>query len=140
MKARRFAPGFFMRYNFPKIEHLVRKEHFDALHEHGAFIKAFPFSLRYMEMPLEDAVQRKVAIIAPKKGLKKAIDRNRTKRQMRELYRLHKEEVYDSGKQEIWSLRYLGNRTNDYAFLEGGYKKLLMAYEEQRKKEVSHEK
>lgn len=129
-----------MRYNFPKIEHLVRKEHFDALHEHGAFIKAFPFSLRYMEMPLEDAVQRKVAIIAPKKGLKKAIDRNRTKRQMRELYRLHKGEVYDSGKQEIWSLRYLGNRTNDYAFLEGGYKKLLMAYEEQRKEEVSHEK
>lgn len=118
----------------------MRKEHFDALHEQGAFIKAFPFSLRYMEMPLEDAVKRKVAIVAPKKGLKKAVDRNRTKRQMRELYRLHKGDVFDSGRQEIWSLRYLGNRTNNYAFLEAGYKKLLVAYEEQRKKEVSHEK
>ena len=129
-----------MPYSFPKIEHLVRKEHFDALHEQGAFVKAFPFSLRYMEMPLEDAVKRKVAIVAPKKGLKKAVDRNRTKRQMRELYRFHKGEVFDSGRQEIWSLRYLGNRTNNYAFLEAGYKKLLVAYEEQRKKEVSHEK
>ena len=59
---------------------------------------------------------------------------------MRELYRLHKADVFDSGRQEIWSLRYLGNRTNNYAFLEAGYKKLLVAYEEQRKKEVSHEK
>ena len=60
-----------MPYSFPKIEHLVRKEHFDALHEQGAFIKAFPFSLRYMEMPLEDAVKRKVAIIA-EKGVEKS--------------------------------------------------------------------
>ena len=56
------------------------------------------------------------------------------KRQMRELYRLNKDKVFDSGVAEIWSIRYLGNRPNDYAFLEAGYLKLLEAYEEQRKK------
>ena len=47
--------------------------------------------------------------------------------------------IFNSGVQEIWSLRYLGNRLNDYAFLEAGFLKLLEAYEKQRKKELNHE-
>ena len=78
--------------------------------------------------------------VAPKRGLKKAVERNKMKRQMRELYRLNKGKVFDSGVAEIWSIRYLGNRPNDYAFLEAGYLKLLEAYEEQRKKELADEK
>ena len=132
--------AFFMRYSFPKKEHLTKKEHFDGLHAGGRGVKAFPFSLRYMEAELEDGIQRKVAILAPKRGLKKAVERNKMKRQMRELYRLNKENVFDSGVTEIWSIRYLGNRPNDYAFLEAGYLKLLEAYEEQRKKELADEK
>jgi ribonuclease P protein component len=132
--------AFFMRYSFPKKEHLTKKEHFDGLHAGGRGVKAFPFSLRYMEAELEDGIQRKVAIVAPKRGLKKAVERNKMKRQMRELYRLNKENVFDSGVTEIWSIRYLGNRPNDYAFLEAGYLKLLEAYEEQRKKELADEK
>ena len=131
--------AFFMRYSFPKKEHLTKKEHFDGLHAEGRWVKAFPFSLRYMEAELEDGIQRKVAIVAPKRGLKKAVERNKMKRQMRELYRLNKEKVFDSGVAEIWSIRYLGNRPNDYAFLEAGYLKLLQAYEEQRKKELADE-
>jgi ribonuclease P protein component len=132
--------AFFMRYSFPKKEHLTKKEHFDGLHAGGRGVKAFPFSLRYMEAELEDGIQRKVAIVAPKRGLKKAVERNKMKRQMRELYRLNKDNVFDSGVAEIWSIRYLGNRPNDYAFLEAGYLKLLEAYEEQRKKELADEK
>jgi ribonuclease P protein component len=128
-----------MRYSFPKKEHLTKKEHFDKLHSTGRGIKSFPFSLRYIEAELEEGLQRKVAILAPKRGLNKAVDRNKMKRQMRELYRLNKPAIFDSGVQEIWSLRYLGNRLNDYAFLEAGFLKLLEAYEKQRKKELNHE-
>ena len=131
--------AFFMRYSFPKKEHLTKKEHFDKLHSTGRGIKSFPFSLRYIEAELEEGLQRKVAILAPKRGLNKAVDRNKMKRQMRELYRLNKPAIFDSGVQEIWSLRYLGNRLNDYAFLEAGFLKLLEAYEKQRKKELNHE-
>lgn len=131
--------AFFMRYSFPKKEHLTKKEHFDGLHAEGRGVKVFPFSLRYMEAELEDGIQRKVAIVAPKRGLKKAVERNKVKRQMRELYRLNKDKIFDSGATEIWSIRYLGNRPNDYAFLEAGYLKLLEAYAEQRKKELADE-
>lgn len=131
--------AFFMRYSFPKKEHLTKKEHFDKLHSTGRGIKSFPFSLRYIEVELEEGLQRKVAILAPKRGLNKAVDRNKMKRQMRELYRLNKPAIFNSGVQEIWSLRYLGNRLNDYAFLEAGFLKLLEAYEKQRKKELNHE-
>jgi len=131
--------AFFMRYSFPKKEHLTKKEHFDKLHSTGRGIKSFPFSFRYIEAELEEGLQRKVAILAPKRGLNKAVDRNKMKRQMRELYRLNKPAIFNSGVQEIWSLRYLGNRLNDYAFLEAGFLKLLEAYEKQRKKELNHE-
>ena len=129
-----------MRYSFPKKEHLTKKEHFDKLHSAGRGVKSFPFSLRYIEAELEEGLQRKVAILAPKRGLNKAVDRNKMKRQMRELYRLNKPAIFDSGVQEIWSLRYLGNKLNDYAFLEAGFLNLLKAYEKQRKKELNHEK
>ena len=132
--------AFFMRYSFPKKEHLTKKEHFDKLHSAGRGVKSFPFSLRYIEAELEEGLQRKVAILAPKRGLNKAVDRNKMKRQMRELYRLNKPAIFDSGVQEIWSLRYLGNKLNDYAFLEAGFLNLLKAYENQRKKELNHEK
>ncbi len=140
MGTRRSRRAFFMQYSFSKKEHLTKKEHFDSLHAEGRSVKAFPFSLRYMEAVLEDGLRRKVAIVAPKRGLKKAVERNRVKRQMRELYRLNKDKVLDSGVQEIWSIRYLGNRPNDYAFLEAEYLKLLVAYAEQRKKELENEK
>ena len=110
------------------------------MHSAGRGVKSFPFSLRYIEAELEEGLQRKVAILAPKRGLNKAVDRNKMKRQMRELYRLNKPAIFDSGVQEIWSLRYLGNRLNDYAFLEAGFLNLLKAYEKQRKKELNHEK
>ena len=87
----------------------------------------------------EEGVHRKVAVVVPKRGLKLAVDRNRVKRQMRELYRLHKHEVFESGQEEIWSIRYLGNRLNDYAFLESGFQNLLKAYHDKRKEELDPE-
>ncbi len=69
--------AFFMRYSFPKKEHLTKKEHFDKLHSAGRGVKSFPFSLRYIEAELEEGLQRKVAILAPKRGLNKAVDRNK---------------------------------------------------------------
>lgn len=126
-----------MRYTFSKKDKLTKKEHFDALYISTRGVKSFPFSLRYVQMELDEAeLSRQVAIVAPKRGLKHAVDRNKLKRQMRELYRLHKDKIMDSGVQEIWSLRYLGNRLNDYAFLEKGYLNLIEVYNEQRKKEL----
>lgn len=137
MRAQPKGWAFFMRNTFSKHEKLTKKEHFDALFQGGRGVKSFPFSLRYIEVEKSQGpkVARKVAVVVPKRGLKLAVHRNRVKRQMRELYRLHKDKIYESGTEEAWSIRYLGNRLNDYAFLERGYLKLIESYNEQRKNE-----
>ena len=109
-----------MQFTFSKNEKLTSRTLFDGLFAEGTSLKAFPFSL--------EGVDRQVAIVVPKRGLKRAVDRNRTKRQIRELYRLHKHKINRPEKSHIWSIRYLGNRTNDYAFLEKGFLALIEAY------------
>jgi ribonuclease P protein component len=117
-----------MQFTFSKNEKLTSRTLFDGLFAEGTSLKAFPFSLKYMEAPVPEGVDRQVAIVVPKRGLKRAVDRNRTKRQIRELYRLHKHKINRPEKSHIWSIRYLGNRTNDYAFLEKGFLALIEAY------------
>lgn len=117
-----------MQFTFSKNEKLTSRTLFDELFTEGTSLKAFPFSLKYMEAPVPEGVDRQVAIVVPKRGLKRAVDRNRTKRQIRELYRLHKHRINTPGQTQIWSIRYLGNRINDYAFLEKGFLALIEAY------------
>ena len=47
---------------------------------------------------------------------------------MRELYRLNKHLIKGPMQQQAWSLRYLGNRRNEYTFLEDGFLKLIDSY------------
>ena len=123
-----------MRYTFGKSEKLTHKAAFDALYTQGKSLKVFPFVLRYTEHQCPEGVQRQVAVIVPKRGLKQAVDRNKTKRQMRELYRLHKHTIAHGEAELAWSIRYLGNRINDYEFLERQFLKLIDAFNEEWKK------
>ena len=50
---------------------------------------AFPYSVQWLEVPELD-VPCQVLIVAPKRKLKHAVDRNRMKRLTRECYRRHK--------------------------------------------------
>lgn len=124
-----------MDYSFDKTEKLTHKAAFDRLYTDGQGIKSFPFTLKFIESSVPEGVDRQVAVVVPKRRLKRAVDRNRTKRQMRELYRLHKHKIWETGRGEAWSIMYLGNRVNQYAFLEQGFLKLIEKYNEQRKSE-----
>ena len=117
-----------MQFTFSKNEKLTNRILFDRLLTEGISLKAFPFSVKYIKAPVPEGVDRQVAIVVPKRGLKRAVDRNRTKRQIRELYRLHKHKINRPENSQVWSIRYLGNRTNDYTFLEKGFLALIEAY------------
>jgi len=117
-----------MQFTFSKNEKLVSRTLFDTLFVEGATLKAFPFSLKYMDADTPEGVDRQVAMVLPKRGLKRAVDRNRTKRQMRELYRLHKHKINGPSCGQVWSIRYLGNRLNNYAFLEKAFLELIDTY------------
>ena len=117
-----------MRFTFSKDEKLTSPRLFDAIHKEGMTLKSFPFSVRFIDAPLDRSVQRQIAVVVPKRSIKSAVHRNRIKRQMRELYRLNKHLIKGPAQQQAWSLRYLGNRLNEYSFLEDGFLKLIHSY------------
>ncbi len=88
-------------FSFPKREHLYGDTTVDRLHKKGKSFLAFPVKVTYLITTDEQPVR--CMMVAPKKRFKHAVDRNRVKRQLREVYRHHKQELIDwsiaTGKQ-----------------------------------------
>lgn len=84
------------RYTFPKEERLSWKRYIDLLFQQGQSFVAFP--LRVIFLPLDEPLPARSSILisVSKKKFKRAVKRNRIKRQVRESYRLRKPELITS--------------------------------------------
>lgn len=80
---------------FPKSERLTSKTSIDDLYLNGIEIKKYPFLLKYKAEVLNTFSNPKIAIVVPKKKAKLATDRNRLRRQIKEVYRLNKAALFD---------------------------------------------
>lgn len=80
--------------NFPKAEKLSNKIYIEKLYQFGKVIQQYPFRIHWLENEISDTPV-KVIISAPKRNFKKAVDRNKIKRRIREAYRKHKTELLD---------------------------------------------
>jgi ribonuclease P protein component len=74
-------------FSFPKSLHLSGKKQVSLLFSKGKSTIAFPF--RLLTLPLERH-QTQVLFSVSSRNFKKAVDRNRIKRMMREAYRLNR--------------------------------------------------
>ena len=80
-----------LKYTFKKQEHLKSKKTIELLFKKGNVIDEFPVRVVWIKTILhEKDTYSKVAFSVPKRLLKKAVDRNRIKRLLRESYRLNK--------------------------------------------------
>ena len=85
-------------HSFPRTERLKSTKIIERLFLEGRKVKAFPMVVRYMDTPLPEAVPCQAMVSVSKRAFKRAVDRNRIKRLMREAWRLQKKPLL-----EAWS-------------------------------------
>ena len=79
---------------FSKTERLCSQVLIDRLVEKGKSFNSFPIRISWLEIA-ESTSPVKIVISVPKRIFKKAVDRNKIKRQIREVYRKEKQKLYD---------------------------------------------
>ena len=117
-----------MNARFPKAEHLCSRRLIDRLYAKGHRLMAFPFSVQWHAEP-GLPVPCQVLIVAPKRRLHHAVDRNRVKRLTRECYRLNKSLLLPfldaRGLRITLSLVYVHNQLLDFGQMQHKMQKLL---------------
>jgi ribonuclease P protein component len=109
------------RYTFGKHERLVNKRLIEQLFNASRAYKDFPFMLlAHPAGKAEETLQ--VLISVSKRHMRKAHDRNRVKRLMREVWRMQKHKVNEAlrhhGLTAVVALVYLGKELPDLAHVE----------------------
>jgi len=82
------------RFGFGKNEKLKSRKQIEKLFLNGKNFSVFPLRVTYQFVPSDETVIQ-VGVTAGKKYFKKAVDRNRIKRLIREAYRLQKNNLID---------------------------------------------
>lgn len=75
-------------FTYPEKEKLKSRKLIKKVFEEGKTIKKYPILIRYVEFENET---HNIGVSVSKRNFKKAVDRIRIKRQLREAYRLNKE-------------------------------------------------
>jgi len=78
------------RYTLCADERLKREQHIEALFRTGKALSVFPLRMVWRLAEADEAFAIRAGFSAPKKKFKRAADRNRIKRLMREAWRLQK--------------------------------------------------
>ena len=82
-----------MSLTFTKEERLCSRKIIDGLRTDGHRLMVYPYSVQWLATDGQSGCQ--VLIVAPKRRLHHAVDRNRVKRLSRECWRLSKQQLYD---------------------------------------------
>jgi ribonuclease P protein component len=116
-------------HRFPKKERLSSKKLWETVFKGGTRLKAFPLVLQYSRCSLPEDVPVQAGFAVPKKSFKKAVDRNRIKRLMREAYRLEKPGLFNNIEGSYaFVFLYLGKQMPDYADISRAVKLLLTKF------------
>lgn len=118
-----------IRFTLGQEERLKSKKLIGKLYEEGKSVKVFPLRMVYIQTEHTSKFPAQVGVSVPKRNFKKAVDRNRMKRLLRETYRKHKYTVYDAvDKPYVFMISYIARDQWSYADLEIKMKKLLTLF------------
>jgi ribonuclease P protein component len=80
---------------FPKEEKLKSRKMISKIFSEGSAVKTFPLRIQFIFHDLQHLPPCQMGVSVPKRHFKKAVDRNRIKRQIKEAYRLNKSNLID---------------------------------------------
>ena len=121
------------KYTYHKTEKLKSRKLIDGLFTGGKSFSVFPIKVFYMFLPdaTTQPVQAGVGVSA--RNFRKAVDRNRIKRLLRECYRLNKlslhERIQQSNKPIAVFFLYTGKELPEYALLDEKMKVVITKLE-----------
>lgn len=119
-----------MNFSFPKSEKLKSATTIKKLFEEGKTHTKFPLKVLFITQ--EDSAVTQATFAVPKRNFKKAVTRNRIKRQLREAYRLNKHSLStNNGKKFALLFLYLGKDRPQYATLNTSMARLVKKLNEE---------
>lgn len=118
-----------MNLNFPKEEKLKSRKLIGEIFSKGAVVKSFPIRIQFVFHDNADFPLYQIGASVPKRSFKKAVDRNRIKRQIREAFRINKNDflsrIQQSDKKIALMIIFSGREKLDYKRIEAAIVKSL---------------
>ena len=109
-----------------KKERLKSQKLIWRLFEEGTSIKVFPFRLVYIATE-KTSLQSSFSV--PKRNFKKAVDRNRIKRLIKEAYRLEKNNAFKTSNYNcVFMITFLGNKELAFSEIQIKIRELLKLF------------
>lgn len=122
----------FTRNTLGRSEKLKSRKIIEGLFTKGESLFLHPFKLLYQIVSLDTKFPAQIAVSVPKRNFKKAADRNKVKRLIREAYRLNKAELYNfltaSNQQCAFIVVYCDDKILTYHEIEVKIKKLIQRF------------